>query len=201
MDLRDVLAIPLPVEPVKDHVCLSILTGVAELGQLAPVQHQRILRCAHDLHVGLEHLRAVVLAEHQRDIVSESVLLRLGDNLRDLLEGTEHDHAGRVLLPCPRLLFEQPVAEVEIFCDVESEVGVERRLPSLIALAVFVIPIHIPVRSAGIEVRPDVVRDIRDDQLGLGDVVGLEVLEVVVDEDAFHVPVLTHGRPPPASLP
>ena len=32
----------------------------------------------------------------------------------------------------------------KIFCDVEGEVGVERRLPRLVALAVFVISSHIP---------------------------------------------------------
>ena len=76
---------------------------------------------------------------------------------------------------------------MEILCNVESEVGVECRFPCLAALPVFVVAIHIPGRSAGVEVRADVVRNVRDHQLCLGDVVGLEVLKVIVDEDTFHI--------------
>ena len=76
---------------------------------------------------------------------------------------------------------------MEILCNVEGKVGIERRLPRLAALPIFVVAIHIPVRPAGIEVRTDVVRNICDHQLRLGNVIGLEVLEVVVDEDAFHI--------------
>ena len=76
---------------------------------------------------------------------------------------------------------------MEIFCNVESEVGIECRFPRLAALPVFVVAIHIPVRPTGVEVRTDVVRNVCDHQLCLGDVVGLEVLEVVMDEDTFYI--------------
>ena len=79
--------------------------------------------------------------------------------------------------------------------NVECEVRVECRLMCLVALAVLVIPFHIPVRTGCIKVRPDVVRDVRYHELRLGDVVGFEVLEVVMDEDAFHI--TPHPAPPP----
>ena len=171
---------------------LTVLTEIAELRELAPVQHQRVLRCAHDLHIGFEHLRTVVLAEHQRDIILEAVFLGFGDYFRDLLERTEHDHARRIFFTRAGFFLQQAVAEVEILCDIESEVGIERCLPRLTALPIFVVAIYIPVRPAGVEIRTDVVRNVCNHQLRLGDVVGLEVLEVVMDENAFHI---RHRRP------
>ena len=116
MDLRIFFAVPLPVKPVEDHVGLAVFSEVTELRQLVPVQHQSVFRCTHDLHVGFQDLRTVVLAEHQRDIILEAVLLRFSDHLRDLLESTENDHARRIFLAFSRLFLEQPVAEMEIFC-------------------------------------------------------------------------------------
>jgi len=152
MDLRIVLAIPFPVKPIEDHVGLTVRADIVELGELAPVQHQRIFRCAHDFHVGFQDLWAVVLAERQRDVVFESVLLRLGDDLRNLLECTEHDHAGCALLAFHRLLFQKSIAEVEVLRDVEREIRVECSFPSFATLAVPIVAIHIPVRPAGVEV-------------------------------------------------
>ena len=172
---------------------LAILTDVVELRELAPVQDQRILRCTHDLHVGFQDLRAVVLTESQRDIVFEPVLLSFRDDLGDLLERTEHDHARCAPFPFHGFFLQQPVTEMEVFCDIESEVGIECRFPGLIALSVPVISVHIPIRAAGVEVRPDVIRDVGDHQLCLGNVVGLEVLEVVMEQDTSG---FSHLRPP-----
>ena len=142
----------------KDFMLLlkSPLTYIGVLSMVVilyiTVQHQRIFRCAHDFHVGFQDLWAVVLAERQRDVVFESVLLRLGDDLRNLLECTEHDHAGCALLAFHRLLFQKSIAEVEVLRDVEREIRVECSFPSFATLAVPIVAIHIPVRPAGVEV-------------------------------------------------
>ena len=120
-------------------------------------------------HRGLQNLRQGT--EGQRDIVLEAVLLSFRDDLGDLLERTEHDHARCALFPFHGFFLQQPVTEMEIFCDIESEVGVECRFPGLIALSIPVISVHIPIRAAGVEVRPDVIRDVGDHQLCLGDVI------------------------------
>ena len=65
---------------------------------------------------------------------------------------------------------------MEILCNVEGEIGIECRLPRLATLPVFVVAIHIPVRPAGIEICTDVVRNVCDHQLRLGDVIRLEIL-------------------------
>lgn len=40
---------------------------------------------------------------------------------------------------------------------------------------------------ASVEVLPDVVGDVRDDQLRLGDVVGFEILEVLIVQFTFQL--------------
>lgn len=55
-----------------------------------------------------------------------------------------------------------------------------------LALTVFVVPIHIPVRAAGVEIPSNVVGDIRDHELGTRNGIGLEVLKIVMDEHALH---------------
>ena len=89
----------------------------------------------------------------------------------EVLERTEHDHARRIFFTRAGFFLQQAVAEVEILCDIESEVGIERCLPRLTALPIFVVAIYIPVRPAGVEIRTDVVRNVCNHQLRLGDVV------------------------------
>src|SRR5699024_12565948 len=60
--------------------------------------HSFPTRRSSDLHVGFQHLRRVVLAEHKRNMVLKPVLLSLLDDLWNLLERTEHHHAGSVFL-------------------------------------------------------------------------------------------------------
>ena len=66
----------------------------------------------------------------------EPMLRRLANDHRLLLEGTEDNHARRVLLAPGRLLFEEPTAKGEEVGNVEMEIGVERCLVCLIALTV-----------------------------------------------------------------
>ena len=60
-------------------------------------------------------------------------------------------------------------------------------LGSKILPAFSVLPVasHIPGRIASVEVLPNVVGDVRDDQLRLGDVVGFEILEVLIVQFTF----------------
>ena len=45
----------------------------------------------------------------------------------------------------------------------------------------------IPGRVASVEVLPNVVGDVRDDQLRLGDIVGFEILEVLIVQFTFQL--------------
>ena len=114
------------------------------------------------------------------------VLLSFPDHQRDLLEGAEYDHAWRVLLSLAGILFQKPIAEMEKLRDVEGIVRMKRRLVRLVALTVSVVPVHIPVGTAGIEIVADVIRDIRYDQLRPWDGVRLEILKMIVIKLTFH---------------
>ena len=124
----------------------------------------------------------------------EAVFLRLPDDLRYLLKGTEHDHAGSVLFALGRLFFEQSVAECEILSDVKAVIRVECRLVRLATFAVLVVATHIPVGTAGIKVAADVIRDIRNDKLRPRNAIALVVLEIVVYENTLHI-TQQHHRP------
>ena len=69
--------------------------------------------------------------------------------------------------------------------DVEGEVRVEGGFSCQLAFSVLPVAAHIPGRVASVEVLPDVVGDVRDDQLRLGDVVGFIILEVLVIQFTF----------------
>ena len=193
MYLRDILAVPHPVKMVEDHVPLAVCIGIAELRQLSPIQHQSILRCAHDPHVRLQHLRTVILHKAQKLILLEAVFLCLPDDLGYLLKGTEYDHAGSILLTFGRLLFEQPVTEGEVFSDVEGVIRVECSLVRFAAFTVLIVTVHIPVGTAGIKVAADVVRNVSNDELCFWDAVGFEVLEIIVIQLTFYI---SHAHPP-----
>ena len=71
--------------------------------------------------------------------------------------------------------------------DVEGEVRVEGGFSCQLAFPVLPVAAHIPGRVASVEVLPDVVGDVRDDQLRLGDVVGFEILEVLIVQFTFQL--------------
>ena len=71
--------------------------------------------------------------------------------------------------------------------DVEGEVRVEGGFSCQLAFPVLPVATHIPGRVASVEVLPDVVGDVRDDQLRLGDVVGFEILEVLIVQFTFQL--------------
>lgn len=117
----------------------------------------------------------------------EAILLCLLNHFELLLVGAEHKDAGR-LVPFGFLLgvgLQHPADEMEELGDVEGEVRVEGGFSCQLAFPVLPVAAHIPGRVAPVEVLPDVVRDVRDDQLRLGDVVGFEILEVLIVQFTF----------------
>lgn len=63
----------------------------------------------------------------------------------------------------------------------EILVGIEKLLARQLALAVFIVAIDIPRRIAGIGIGSEIVRHVGNDELRLGDAVGLEVLKMIVE--------------------
>ena len=102
------------------------------------------------------------------------------NDLRNLLECTEDNHAGCPLLPLPRFLLQEAVAEMEELRDVECEVRVKGRLVGFAALPILIVSVHVPVRAGSVEGIGNIVGNVRNDQLRPGDAVAFEVLEVVM---------------------
>ena len=119
------------------------------------------------------------MQKKQRIAFCKSVPLSVLDHGLHLLKGTEHDH-GRGLSLFLWLFLQQPVAEVHILRDLERTVRVEKALLCQLAFPVLVVTALIPHGIAGIGIRADVVRDVRDHKLGFRHIVPLEILKIIV---------------------
>ena len=76
---------------------------------------------------------------------------------------------------------------MEILRNVEIEISVECGFPGELAFSVFVVSAVVPHRIASVEVRPYVVRNIRNDQLRFRNVVPLEILEIIIEQLALNL--------------
>ena len=79
------------------------------------------------------------------------------------------------------ILTEHLRAEVHELRRPEVFIGVEKLLARQFALAVLIVAIDIPCRIAGIGIRSEIIRHVGNDELRLGDAVGLEVLKMIVE--------------------
>ena len=98
MQARYFFSVPLEFKPVFDSVSV-----VSELRQLVAVENESILNSSDNPHVSFQDLRRRAFDEDERNGVFESMLLSLCDDFRDLLKGTEDNHARSVLLALFRL--------------------------------------------------------------------------------------------------
>ena len=98
MQARDFLSVSFELKPVFDGVSV-----VPELRELVAVENEGIFGSPYNPHISFQDLRRRAFDEDERNGVFESVLLRLLYNFRDLLEGTEDNHARSVLFALFRL--------------------------------------------------------------------------------------------------
>lgn len=184
MDLR-CISISHLVEAVEYHP-----PAIVELRKTVAVEDQSVFAVADYFHVGLQNLRGEILAEHERDIAFQPVALPQFDVIVHLFERAEKDHARRTAFPLALslvffifdgfILAQHLRTEVHELRGPEIPVRIEKLLPGQRTLAVAIIPVDIPGRIARVGIRSEVIRDIGDNELRLGDAVRLEILKVVV---------------------
>lgn len=162
------------VHAVENHLPL-----VVELRQLVAVEQYAVFAVAHDFHVRLEHLRRIVFAEHEVDVMVEAVALAKLNEIHLLVERAENNHA-RCFPRLFRFFDEHLRAEVHELCRLEVLVCVKELLACQLALAVAVVAVFIPHGIGGVGVVAEVIGHVGYDELRLWYALALEVLKVVV---------------------
>ena len=103
------------------------------------------------------------------------------NHIRYLLKRTEYNHAGSILFPFGRLFFQKAAAKGEILRNIESKIRIECRFSCLVTFTIFVVPVNIPVRTAGIKISADVVGNIGNYKLCFRNAVAFEVLKIIME--------------------
>ena len=102
------------------------------------------------LHIGFQSLRATLLYKTQVLRMLESRFFCLGNDSRNLLEGTEHDHAWCAFLALSGFLFEQSRCEGEEVGDGKTVICIEGCFMGQLAFTLRPVALVIPGRITSI---------------------------------------------------